>query len=84
MTKCLQESRMREIRTSGLPRGATGLAKDSRYALLYCPFVVSIFLSISPRPVVLLAGFGEARETTTMQHASSDTFAGKLVDFPPG
>ena len=35
MTKCLQESRMREIRTSGSTRGSNGAGKAARCSLLY-------------------------------------------------
>jgi len=36
MTKCLQESRMREICTSGSTRGSNGTGEAARCSLLYC------------------------------------------------
>ena len=35
MTKYLQESRMREIRTSGSTRGSNGVGEAARCSLLY-------------------------------------------------
>ena len=36
MMKCLQESRMRKIRTSGSTRGGNGAGEAARCSLLYC------------------------------------------------